>query len=218
MQCHPQSGPTMIDVLMIDVDGVLVVGRPKDGRNWAAELEADLGLRPDDLAREFFARYWDDIVTGRAELAECLDPVLERLAPGLGVPEVLDYWFRQDSRLNRGLLSSLAELRQRGMRVHLATNQEHLRAHYLMHEMRLNDHVDGMIYSAALGARKPEPAFFELAGNSVGEPGCRILLVDDTPDNVSGARKAGWNALLWTSGMVLEDELRVFDAGQPSRA
>ncbi len=34
----------MIKAVMLDVDGVLVDGRPSDGRHWAASLEADLGL------------------------------------------------------------------------------------------------------------------------------------------------------------------------------
>lgn len=49
---------------MVDVDGVLVCGRPLDGKPWASTIEADLGLKPSDLDREFFIPYWNDIVIG----------------------------------------------------------------------------------------------------------------------------------------------------------
>ena len=52
---------------MIDVDGVLVTGRPSDGLHWATSLEADLGLSFAILQDTFFKRYWEDIVTGRAD-------------------------------------------------------------------------------------------------------------------------------------------------------
>ena len=58
----------MIKALMIDVDGVLVSGRPSDGRHWATDLEADLRLSFAILQEAFFKRYWEDIVTGRATL------------------------------------------------------------------------------------------------------------------------------------------------------
>ena len=57
-----------VRALMLDVDGVLVDGRPEDGRHWQTSLEADLGLSPAALREHFFAPYWDEIVTGRVGL------------------------------------------------------------------------------------------------------------------------------------------------------
>src|SRR5216684_3831608 len=94
----------VIKALMIDVDGVLVGGRPSDGLHWAASLEADLGLSFAILEDAFFKPYWEDIVTGRADLRERMTPVLAQIAPQLTVEQVLAYWFRQDARLNRELL------------------------------------------------------------------------------------------------------------------
>jgi putative hydrolase of the HAD superfamily len=54
----------MIKALMLDVDGVLVTGRPSDGRHWVTSLEADLGLSFTVLQDAFFEHYWEEIVTG----------------------------------------------------------------------------------------------------------------------------------------------------------
>jgi hypothetical protein len=36
-----------LKALMVDVDGVLVDGRPEDGRHWTTSLEEDLGFSRD---------------------------------------------------------------------------------------------------------------------------------------------------------------------------
>lgn len=109
----------------------------------------------------------------------------------------VSYWLEKDSRVVAAWLPELARLRTRGVRVHLATNQEHVRAAYLMDTLGLAAHVDGMLYSARLGARKPDVAFFAKAEAASGVPASELLLVDDSPDNVEAARRAGWHAIRW---------------------
>ena len=57
---------------MVDVDGVVCIS--PDGRNWAADLEADLGLSPETLQHAFFAPHFGDVIRGRAGLHERLAP------------------------------------------------------------------------------------------------------------------------------------------------
>lgn len=187
-------------VLMVDVDGVLVNGRPRDGKHLFADLEADLGVSLDKLQAEFFAPHWEAIVTGRAALLDRLTPVLARLAPGLPPQRFLDYWFDNDSRLDPSILAAMRDYRSAGRRVFLATNQEHLRAKYLMEALGLAAEVDGIFYSAALGERKPGAAFFRLAAEGAGAKPTDIAFVDDSATNVEAARKAGWAAVQWTGG------------------
>jgi putative hydrolase of the HAD superfamily len=183
---------------MLDVDGVLVHGRPADGKPWFTGLEADLGLSYALLQATFFEPYWQAIFTGRDALAPRLGAVLAKAAPGLSAETLIAYWFDNDSRLDLTVLDDVATLRRRGIRVLLATNQEHLRARYLMEELGLGSKVDGMLHSAALGCRKPMPEFFRRATAHAGVPPAEIVLVDDAPANVDAARAAGWQAHLWT--------------------
>jgi putative hydrolase of the HAD superfamily len=195
----------VIKALMIDVDGVLVNGRPSDGRQWSASLDADLGLSFDILQDAFFKRHWEQIVTGRAELRDCLAGVLADVAPGLTADQVLAYWFRQDARLNDELLRDLATIRSGGLRAYLATNQEHERARYLMNTLGLAAHVDGCHYSAAIGHRKPRPAFFQAVAFRVGLRPEELLLIDDAHENVRAAVETGWHAARWTGQERLSD-------------
>ncbi len=198
----------MIRAVMLDVDGVLVRGRPEDGRPWAERLEADLGLCPAALHRAFFAPHWEEIVVGRAGLMERLGPALADIAPWLPAERLVEYWFGQDARLDEGLLVELAALRARGVTVHLATNQEHLRAAHLMGPLGLGAHAEAIHHSAAIGARKPQPAFFRHVAAAVGLPPGALVLVDDTPANVDAAVAEGWRALCWTGEDRLLDLLR----------
>lgn len=194
-------------VLMMDVDGVLVSGRPADGRHLFAELEADLGLSPDRLRETFFTPYWEAIVTGREGLTERLAPVLAAIAPKVPAERLIAYWFENDSRVDHAVLPVVKRYRERGVPVFLATNQEHLRADYLMRTVGLGAHVDGIIYSAALGYRKPDAQFFERAAAVAGAAPEDIVLVDDTPANVEAARRNGWHAVHWTGERLLDEEL-----------
>lgn len=196
--------------IMMDVDGVLVGGRPQDGAHLFTDLEQDLGIPPEVLQREFFKPRWPAIVTGQKALGPELSEVLTVIAPTVSAEALIDYWFRNDSRIDQDVLSAIGELRAAGDRVYLATNQEHMRANYLMTDMGLEGHVDGIFYSAALGHRKPSKEFYTLATEAAGALLESIVLVDDTQDNVVAARDFGWNAVHWKQGMRLSAELAAF--------
>ena len=187
-----------INALMVDVDGVLVDGRPEDGRHWLTSIEEDLGFTSDALHEHFFAPHWENIVLGRAGLMDHLPAALRKIAPDVSPATFVAYWFEKDARLVEPLLAELSTVRAAGIRVYLATNQEHLRAAHLMEKLRLAEHVDGIFYSAQLGARKPEPAFFAKVQAAVGLRGEELLLIDDVRENIDAALAAGWQAFHWT--------------------
>jgi putative hydrolase of the HAD superfamily len=179
-------------VLMLDVDGVLVTGRPRDGKHLFTDLEEELGVPLERLQREFFAVHWPEIVVGQAALEPRLSAVLAEIAPDVSAAALIDYWFANDARIDAEVLAGVDRLRASGIRVLLATNQEHLRAKYLMETMGLNRHVDGVAYSAALGYRKPMPEFYAGAARVAGVEPRELLLVDDVRDNIDAAIAAGW--------------------------
>ncbi|MBY5833137.1 HAD family hydrolase [Rhizobium ruizarguesonis] len=197
-------------VLMVDVDGVLIHGRPTDGLPLFTYLERDLGLRLDLLQQEFFQTHWRDIIIGREALEPRLAGVLAKIAPHLSAETLIDYWFENDSRLDLDLLAELAALRRSGITLLLATNQEHRRARYLMEQIGLNAHFDGIIYSAALGHSKPSPDFFRLATERAGVLPGEIAFIDDLAENIEAARQFGWNAAQWTAGATLGGAFPVF--------
>lgn len=193
--------------IMMDVDGVLVTGRPQDGAHLFTDLEKDLGISLETLQREFFKLRWPDIVTGRKSLRPELADVLATIAPTVTAESLIDYWLINDSRIDMSVLEAMRLLRQQGHHVYLATNQEHLRASYLMNDMGLARDVNGIFYSAALGHRKPEPQFYSKITAQLGVKKSEIILIDDTDPNVLSAREFGWQAVHWVPGMVVAEAL-----------
>jgi putative hydrolase of the HAD superfamily len=204
---------TVLKALMIDVDGVLIT--PRLG-GWAADLEADLGVSKTDLAEQFFAVHWQEVVLGNAGLHERLGPVLARIARHVTSQQLAAYWFAKDSVLDYQLLDDLALVRARGVQVHLATVQEHERAAYLWDRLDFRGRFDAMHYSADLGAKKSDPAFYTAVEARTGFSGPDLLLIDDTPDNVEAARAAGWGGFHWTAHARLDEAIGPAQPSAPS--
>jgi putative hydrolase of the HAD superfamily len=183
---------------MLDVDGVLVTGRPSDGLPWYRQLQDDLGIDPAWLQDTFFGKEWEDIVLGHADLLPRLQACLDTLDREFHAKALIDYWFEMDSRIDQSVLEDCGQLRAQGITIYLATNQEHQRAHFLMNTMGLAAHVDGIIYSAQVGFCKPDLSFYQAAAQIAGQPPAHITLIDDTLPNIIGAQQAGWHAVHWT--------------------
>src|SRR5262249_16083329 len=106
---------------MVDVDGVLVDGRPEDGRQWDTSIEEDLGFVLYTLHETFFGAHWEDMVLGLAGLMEHLMTALQKISPGVSPAKFVSYWFEKDSRLVAPLLQELSLVRSAGVGVYLAT-------------------------------------------------------------------------------------------------
>lgn len=91
---------------------------------------------------------------------------------------------------------ALAELRALGMRLVCLSNWDYSLPDVLA-RVGLADALDGVVTSAAVGARKPDPRLFEAALEVAGCAADEALHVGDTPtEDVEGAKAAGIRALL----------------------
>ena len=194
--------------LMLDVDGVLVSGRPSDGQHWMTGLMDDLGVSPRTLAQGFFRAGWTEVVVGRKDLLPTLQDALAQIAPSLPAEDLITYWFEMDSRIVQPVLSDLRAARKQGLPVYLATNQEDTRADYLMHQMGLQNEVDGIVYSAQAGYQKPDAGFYAFAENATGYHPHDLLFVDDHLANIEAAQASGWMAVHWTESEGLSATLQ----------
>jgi len=194
-------------VLVLDVDGVVIQGHPEGG-HWDQHLARDLGIAPAALQEHFFDPHWRAIVTGKAEMRGVLDGMWHRLDCKAPPHAFVDYWFAADSKLDDDVLAQVDAWRARGNLAFLATVQEHNRADYLWRKLGLANHFDDILYSAGLGAAKPDAAFFEraFAELPVTAPD-EIIFLDDSLKNVEAAAAQGWRARHFKSADDLRDAL-----------
>jgi putative hydrolase of the HAD superfamily len=99
-------------------------------------------------------------------------------------------------RAYRDAAPALAELRALGVRLVCVSNWDYSLPDVLA-RVGIGDELDGVVTSAAVGARKPDPRLFEAALEVAGCAADEALHVGDTPtEDVEGAKAAGIRALL----------------------
>ena len=102
-------------------------------------------------------------------------------------------------------------LRRQGYAIGLITNTEaparefHLECNY--------DFFDARIFSCEEGLVKPEREIYHLMAERLGVANNELLLVDDKPENIEGARRAGVFAVLFKNPEQLIAELESFGIG-----
>jgi len=68
--------------------------------------------------------------------------------------------------------------------------------------------IDYWFFSGELGIAKPDEKIYAAATSVLGVDGSEVVFFDDRQANVDAARRAGWHAHLWTSGVAVRDTLR----------
>ncbi|ODT76326.1 MAG: hypothetical protein ABS76_31325 [Pelagibacterium sp. SCN 64-44] len=192
----------MSRAVVFDVDGVLINGyhsNPARVVPWDKDLLADTGVDPDRLRNEFtFDIFVKKVIIGQMAFTDALEKRLPALGYKGSPMAFARYWLEKDSNLNHPVLDVVRRLRaDEDVRLYIATNQEHLRANWLWSVLKLGDLFDDIFYSARIGVRKPDPAFYEFVAQRIGPQSEPPLFFDDSEAVVVGARKAGWEAVLF---------------------
>lgn len=176
-------------LLVVDLGGVAAHYLPD--RRLGALAEAT-GLDPATIDAELFESGLDH----RAELGaftpdQLVDHILDRLRHTVGADELVAAW----SRCFEPAAPVLEILDRQPVPRALFTNNGPLVDLCLAGPLSgLARHFDTSVCSWQIGAVKPTGAAFERAADRFGHRPADLLLLDDSIDNVTGAREAGWSA------------------------
>jgi putative hydrolase of the HAD superfamily len=176
---------------LFDADGVLqeVPG------GWYAAMEPYLG----DRAPEFLHKTWHDelpMLSGQGDYLPVLAAALAEYGVRAPVEDVYrDVWHR--IAVIADTVAVVRALRASGYGVHLATNQEQYRAKYMREALGYDALFDVSCYSCDLRLAKPDPRFFAEVARRIGTEPSGILFIDDSAQNVEGARESGLIAEQW---------------------
>lgn len=180
-----------IDHVLFDADGVL---QDLPG-GWHAALEPYLGARTE----QFLLETWRDelpMLAGEGDYMPILEATLRKYEANAPVDVIYrDVWCRFE--LVDTTIELVHGLRREGYGVHLATNQEQYRGGHMRTVLGYDDLFDVSCYSYDVGAIKPDAAFFGEAVRRIGTQASNVLFIDDTDENVLGARRAGLAAEHW---------------------
>lgn len=192
----------MTRAVVFDVDGVLVHSyhsRPHLQTTWDEKLLTSLDIEPERFRDEFiFDIFIKRVVIGEVPLVEALDKRLPSLGYKGSSMQFAQLWMSHHSQVNQPLLDIIRTIKAfPGIRLFIATNQDHMRAQWLWQTVGLGELFEDIFYSGRVGVMKPHKAFFDFAESRMGPLAEPPLFFDDTPKVVDGARQHGWDAVLF---------------------
>jgi len=190
---------TTVRVLLLDADGVIQSAVP----GWLSSVASLCGddKRTDAFLEDVFAAE-RPCLTGSGGFRVALAEVLERWGSAATVAEALALWTQIEPR--EDLLQLVRSLRETGIRVGLATNQQSFRATYMTDELGYGNRFDDLYFSCHLGHAKPSQNYFRAVLESLDCPAGDVLFVDDHARNVAAARESGFNAEIYDMSTGVE--------------
>src|SRR3989344_396946 len=194
----------MIKVIIFDADGVLIHSKRKFSITLAEKHDISI-----EKTLPFFIGPFQECLVGNKDLKETVAPYLKEWGWSESVDALLDYWFELERETDIEVVKYVQELRGKGILCFLATNNEKYRFQYMLDKMGFSDSFDKTYSSAHLGSKKPEQKFFskifqELENIKKNE----ILFVDDSKENIEGAKDFGIHAELYTTLEYFKEKMQ----------
>lgn len=184
----------MITSAIFDVDGVII----KRELYFSERLMRDRGIAAEKVM-PFFKEVFPLCVVGKADLKEELLKCLPAWDWSGSVDEFLAYWFGSETDVNIALLEHVKDLRTRGIRCYLYTNNERYRTEYIWNTLNLKNSFDGIFSSGETGYRKSEQEFWETVYERLGRPKKRDIVVwDDNADDLQAVKDLGFRGERYT--------------------
>lgn len=194
----------MIAAILLDADGIVIQGRE---RYFSSALAVEQGIDEQDVIT-FIKREYKDCVLGTLDLKDAVAKYLDTWKWTKSVDELLEYWFSLDGQPSEEVLRVVQRLRERGMKVYIASDHTQYRADDIMRRMGMNQYFDGSFFSCDFGHTKTETAFYEHAAQELGISTSEMMFWDDESENVDAAENAGVVARLYGGLDGFQDELK----------
>jgi len=173
--------------LLLDVDGVVI--RPRH-KYFSEKYSEDYGVPLDDIV-PFFKGDYKRAAIGVVDIREILPTYLTKWGWRGTVDEFLKYWFESERDVDEKVLEVVRGLRQKGVKVHLVSDNEANRAKYLMEEVGLKNEFDKEFFSFSLGVTKSYPEFYKKVVESLQVKPEEVEYWDDDPKNIEIAKRVG---------------------------
>ncbi len=191
--------------IIYDTDGMVL----QREMYFSERLSRDFGI-PLETILPFFKNEFQLCLVGKADLKEELKKYVEAWQWSKSIDELLAFWFSSESTLNPDMLASVKQLRERGIRCYLDTNNEKYRVQYITETLGFNKLFDGVFASSAIGFKKPQPEFWQAIANGLGNPGKgQVIVWDNEEKNITSAKAFGFQAELYTDFAAYEERLKV---------
>ncbi len=191
----------MINAVIFDADGV-VICREK-------YFSERAGL-PFEKVNPFFEGVFQRCLVGRADLRIELAKNIKSWGWKGTLDDLLEFWFSGEKKTDDVIMQYVLNLKGKGFKVFLATNNEKYRVEYLLKELDLEKKFDKIYASGYMGYKKPDTTFFRYILNDQNMKPEEVLVWDDDIEHVVSARKLGIQAEIFTSIDYFEERMKKY--------
>lgn len=190
---------TPLRLVAWDFDGVLNANEDRGTFRWAESFEDDIGHPlPDFVDSAILGPELQDTLTGKIDILDRITHWAAKVGYPGSAKDILHYWLSRDFHPDAEMQQICRALERKGLRQMIATNADTRRATWVE---ALRDNfagVENVVASSAVGAAKPDPAYFAGLSEAADLPPGAILFVDDVSANVQAASNAGFRSFLLT--------------------
>jgi HAD superfamily hydrolase (TIGR01509 family) len=185
-----------VALLLCDLDDT-IVDRGRIFGQWVADF-----TRPHEVSGEDLA--WIDALDagGLTPREDFFAGVVQRLGLSAAVPDLVEEWthdFPARYRCDPGVREGLIDARAQGWSLGVVTNGDATVQGRKATAAGLDELVDAVCISGAVGVRKPERRIFEVAAERAGVPLDAGWMIGDNPEaDIGGGRGAGLRTV-WLS-------------------
>ncbi len=198
------QAPENIEAVIFDFGGVLCTHPAEPRFNPIAEL---LEVDPADLRRAFWLhRLPYDAGLDSEEYWSLVADELERPWNPAHLPKLVEYEVNLWNHFEEHMLEFAAHLQARGYGTAILSNLPRPLGEKLRATPGFLDPFDQVTFSYELNKVKPDPAIYLHAVEGLGVAPHQALFLDDKPENVQGALRAGLFAELYEEWGLFEAE------------
>lgn len=188
----------MIKAVIFDLNGIFIQS-PKLSRRF----EKDFNI-PIDVFKPKLFEIMEKVRKPNAEPAfSYWKEILKEWKINFTEKEFWDYWFGGEIQSKR-MISFSKELREKGVRIFILSNNFKERASFYGHYPWIHDSVDKLYFSWQTGFIKPDIKAWELVLNENGLKAEECLYFDDQDKNIKAAESIGIKSFRFTNEEDLE--------------
>jgi HAD superfamily hydrolase (TIGR01509 family) len=196
--------PDRISGVLLDVDGTLVDSNDAHARAWERAFREHGCQVPYDRIRPLIGMGGDKILP----LVANLEP--DSIAGELIADQRRALFLRKELpllRAQRGSRQLVQRLRERGVRLVVATSAKAEEIDGLLRVAEIDDLVDEVVTSSQAAASKPEPDILRLALERIRCPPGEALMIGDTPYDIEAAARTGVGTIALRCGGFSNQDL-----------
>ena len=193
----------MINSIFCDINGVMF----KQTSRFSVRYSEKFNI-PIEILNQFLDGDMDLCLTGKRDLKDELAKYLNLWKWKGSIDELLQFWFDEGDAPNMKFLNLLKILRDKGLKLYLATQNEQYRTEKYLNLLKPLLDYDVLLPTYLIGYKKSNPLYFKACLNKCNIQPNEVVLIDNNEKAINSAKSLGISTILFTTEDQAIEELK----------